>query len=103
MLVKFTNTSGMSVTMYEKDAKPFIINMGTSGAIPSAIRPEDLPQALKYLQAALKQTQQSQKSDEDEEEKGVSPNARAYPLIELIKQSIKDNKAVMWEFSDGVL
>lgn len=103
MLVKFTNTSGMSVTMYEKDAKPLILNMGTSGTIPSAIRPEDLSQALDTLQKALKQAQPTPEANEDEEEKGVSPNARAYPLIELIKQSIKDNKAVMWEYSDGVL
>ncbi|WP_020558519.1 DUF1840 domain-containing protein [Thiofilum flexile] len=103
MLVKFTNTAGMSVSMYEKDAKPLIINMGTSGTVPSALRPEDLPQALASLQAALKAQEAAPASNDDEEDKGVNPNARAYPLIELLKQSIKDNKAVMWEYSDGVL
>lgn len=104
MLVKFSNTNGMSVTMHETDAKSMIVNLGTSGAIPSALRAEDLPKALETLQAALKAAQPAPVNPDDEENGNrVSANARAYPLIELIKQSIKDNKAVMWEYSDGVL
>ncbi|MEN9434446.1 MAG: hypothetical protein RLZZ422_2035 [Pseudomonadota bacterium] len=103
MLVKFTNTNGMSVTMREADAKSMILNMGTSGTIPSAIRAEDLPTALATLQSALKAAQDAQNPHRDEEDGGaVSPNARAYPLMELIKQSIKDQKAVMWEYSNDI-
>ena len=103
MLVKFSNVSGASVSMYEKDAKDLIAKMGHSGSIPSAIRCDDLSSALQTLEDALKETVEANpvaaKSVDDDAPAVVSVNVRAYPLIQLIKQSIQDKKALMWAYT----
>lgn len=106
MLIRFTSPAGSSVSMFEKDAKALIKMMGHSGAIPSAIRGEDVADALGKLQAALHlQAQQNQppknepsQPEHEETEKPVSINVRAYPLMELLKAADASKKNVMWEY-----
>ena len=112
MLVQFSSASGATVTMYEKDAKPLIIKMGHSGTIPSAIRAEDLPDAIKHLEAALAAEQllpQAAQPSDDKNEDGEKPeaavgtNVRAYPLLQMLKKAAQDQKPVMWEYNDSVI
>jgi len=100
-MIRFTSPAAASVSMFEKDAKTFIRLMGHSGTIPSAIRAEDVPDALQHLEAALQaeaaQTEAPKPRVDDGEDKAVSTNVRAYPLIQLLKAAIAKQKNVMWE------
>ncbi len=103
-MIRFTSPAGASVSMFEKDAKALIRMMGHSGAIPSAIRAEDIPAALQQLEATLQteearatQAKEEHPLHDQEEEKAVSVNVRAFPLIELLKAALAKEKNVMWE------
>ncbi|MGB3918408.1 DUF1840 domain-containing protein [Thiothrix litoralis] len=103
-MIRFTSPAGASVSMFEKDAKALIRMMGHSGTIPSAIRAEDVATALQQLEAALQTTEEKPQEaqpdkpqGQDAEEKAVSINVRAYPLIELLKAASAKQKNVMWE------
>ncbi|MEB4592229.1 DUF1840 domain-containing protein [Candidatus Thiothrix sp. Deng01] len=103
-MIRFTSPAGASVSMFDKDAKALIRMMGHSGAVPSAIRAEDVAEALQNLTNALK-TEEEQEQDgqqgkpqqQDEEDKRVSVNVRAYPLLELLNAAVAKQKNVMWE------
>ena len=103
-MIRFTSPAGASVSMFEKDAKALIRMMGHSGTIPSAIRAEDVATALQQLEAALQTTEEKPQEaqpdkpqGQDPEEKAVSINVRASPLIELLKAASAKQKNVMWE------
>jgi len=109
MLVVFTNKSGGTVDMFEKAALNLIKLMGRREAVPSAISAQELPEALDTLQRALIEIEQIEKavqaepeSDDDEEEEDkpqpIAMGARAFPLIELIQQTIKDGSYLMWDY-----
>ncbi len=101
-MIRFTSPAAASVSMFEKDAKTLIRLMGYSGTIPSAIRAEDVATALQHLETALQaetdQTEIPTKAHLDNpEEKAVSVNTRAYPLLQLLKAAIAKQENVMWE------
>lgn len=106
MLVVFTNKSGGTVEMFEQAAIALIKLMGRREAVPSAISAEDLPEALETLQASLAEikkeeqaAEQESELDEDEEDtpKPLGMSTRAFPLVELMQQSIKDGSYLMWD------
>ena len=106
MLVVFTNKSGGTVEMFEKAALELIKLMGCREAVPSAISAEDLPTALETLQNALAEAkkeeealeQESELDDEEEDrQKPIGVSARAFPLMELLKQTIKDGSYLIWD------
>ena len=108
MLIKFTSPAGASVSMFEKDANALLKMMGHSGTVPSAIRAEDIPQALQQLEQALQTDSASQATPKTDNEDNVgcgkvSTNVRAYPLIQLLKAAISKQKTVMWEYDHGFL
>jgi len=104
MLVVFTNKSGATVEMFEKVALDLIKLMGRREAIPSAISTEDLPKALETLQAGLKQIsgvdpeQNKQDDTDDDAPKPIGLSTRAYPLLELMQQTIQDQSFLMWDY-----
>ena len=109
MLVVFTNKSGGTVEMFEKAALALIKLMGRREAVPSAITAENLPEALETLNKALVEMDLAEQVlekkdaiDEQDEEEGqpkpVGISTRAYPLTELIKQTIKDGSYLMWDY-----
>jgi hypothetical protein len=53
MLVTFRTEAFASVTMFGDVAVTLIKLMGHSGAVPSALMPEDIPEALERLKAAV--------------------------------------------------
>ena len=108
MLVVFTNKSGGTVEMFEKSALELIKLMGRREAVPSAISAEDLPEALETMNNALIEIAQIEKAEdqetdledleEDEDKpKPIGLSTRAFPLTELIKQTIKEGSFLMWD------
>ena len=120
MLVVFTNKSGGTVQMFEKAALELIKLMGRREAVPSAISAEDLPEALATLRSALYELSQVEAAeaeetndaannadstdttdalDEEDAPKPIGMSTRAFPLTELIEQTIKEGSFLMWDYS----
>jgi hypothetical protein len=94
------------ITFHSKAAGDFMMSgevaitllkkMGHSGTVPSAIMPEDIPQALEKLKAAMSVEPVEQPATEGEEPT-VSLSRRAYPLVKMLEASITENCEVMWD------
>jgi hypothetical protein len=102
MLITFKTREYGDVTMFGEVALKLIKLMGRRETVPSAIEPEDIPQALKMLRAGIAADDAAAKGDEaedgdDETEEFVSAHNRALPLIELLQAAHKENVTVMWE------
>ena len=110
MLVVFTNKSGGTVEMFEKAALELIKLMGRREAVPSAISAEDLPEALEALQNAIIEINQVEKAEanedamddsedeDDDQPKPIGISTRAFPLTELMKQTVKEGSFLMWDY-----
>lgn len=103
MLVTFRTKAYANITMFGDVAVKLLKFMGHSGTVPSAIAPEDIPDALTRLRAALERdAAAADESDEfntpeDSEEETVSLGHRALPLIQLLEAAEKEDVAVMWD------
>lgn len=97
MLVRFHSRVSGDFSMFEDIAVSLLKKMGHSGTIPSAILPEDIPQALERLKQALGEEQEEPADGEEGEEPKVSMSRRAYPLIKMLEASLAENCEVMWE------
>ncbi len=84
--------------MFGDIAKKFIKYMGYSGTIPSAIKAEDVPEALRKLRERLAIEEKENENPNDQEaEEYVSTNKRALPLLELLEAAAEQKVNVMWE------
>jgi len=103
MLVTFHTKAYGDITMFGDVAVKLLKLMGHSGTVPSAIKPEDIPEALKRLKRAVADdvaatSDSGQDDDEDENrEKPVSLKNRAFPLIQMLEAAEKDDVPVMWD------
>jgi hypothetical protein len=102
MLVTFKSRAHADITMFGDVALRLIKWMGRRDSVPSAILPEDIPQALKMLKAAIAKADTAVEEseldvDDEEKEKRVSIHNRALPLIELLETAQEDDVPVMWE------
>jgi hypothetical protein len=102
MLITFKSRAHADVIMFGEVALKLIRLMGRRDTVPSAIEPQDIPQALKSLQegiAAEDVAVEENKTDdvEGEEVEQVSMHNRALLLIELLNAARRDNVPVMWE------
>ena len=101
MLVTFSSDAYENITLFGHVALQLIKMMGQSGAIPSAILAEDIPQALEQLQQALYREQQKPQQpikplDDEVDEDTVSISQRALPLIQLLTAASEKKCDVMW-------
>ena len=102
MLITFKTSAYADVTMFGEVALKLIKLMGRRETVPSAIEPEDIPQALKLLRVGIAADDAAAKEDDaedsdEETEEFVSVHNRALPLIELLQAAHKKNVLVMWE------
>jgi len=98
MLVTFTTKAYADITMFGDVAIAMLKMMGHSGTVPSAIRAEDVPEALRQLKAAVAAGKAPPPHvDKDADEPPVSTEHRAMPLIELLTAAAKDGCGVMWK------
>ncbi len=103
MLVTFRSEAYADITMFGDIAVSLLRQMGMSGDVPGAIRPEDIPAALQRLETSLARqaaAAQEPPAEEGEEEAEQAPPVslghRALPLIELLRASAKSGCDVMW-------
>ncbi len=104
MLVTFKTEAYASITMFGDVAVALLKLMGHSGKVPGAMMPEDIPDALQRLKAAVAASPDAtldpdgdrERKDEAENEH-VSLANRALPLIELLTAAADRQKYVMWE------
>ena len=102
MLITFKTRAYADVTMFGDIALELIKLMGRGETVPSAMEPEDIPQALMLLRQGVAREDAAAKKNatkeaEADEEEQVSVHNRALPLVELLQAARKDNVAVMWE------
>lgn len=99
MLITFSSKSYANITMFDDIAMTLIKAMGQSGAVPSAITTDYLPEALNKLNKFL-ETQDDDVmtgNNDTEEEVTVSMHHRAFTLIEMIQSAIENNADIYWE------
>ena len=101
MLVTFTCPAYADITMFGDVAIRLLKMMGHSGTVPGALLAEDVPAALKRLEAAIEAERQlpeqnAESQDEDDEPSVTLPH-RALPLIELLRSAAKEKCNVMWD------
>lgn len=103
MLITFkTRARYPNITMFGDVALQLLKLMGRRETVPSAIEPEDIPDALNRLRKGLAIQEQSDVASQltdtnDDEEPSVSIGTRAGPLIELLEAALGENVPVMWE------
>ncbi len=101
MLIAFDSPAYARITMFADNAKQLLAMMGMSGAVPGALRAEDVPAALERLQRALTalpaEAPPAPPQPGEEPSQHVSMKNRAYPLIQLLEAAAKKNKHVVWE------
>jgi hypothetical protein len=95
-LVNFHSRATGDFTMFEAVAVSLLKKMGHSGTVPSAILPEDIPQALQRLQTTLA-GEPATVEDEQGEEAAVPLSRRAYPLVKMLEASLAAQCEVMWD------
>lgn len=94
--VTFHSRAAGDFTMFEAVAVSLLKKMGHSGTVPSAILPEDIPQALQRLKANLA-TEPATDAEELGEEPTVTLSRRAYPLVKMLEASLAEPCEVMWD------
>ena len=102
-MVTFKTKAHGNITMFGDVAVRLLKIMGHSGTVPSALKPDDLSDALQKLKAAVTDeaatTVAESAADEpdSDEEEPVSLRNRALPLIELLESANRAQVHVMWE------
>ena len=94
--VRFHSRAAGDFTMFEEVAISLLKKMGHSGTVPSAIMPEDIPQALDKLKAAMS-VEPVESAISDGDEAPVSLSRRAYPLAKMLEASLAEDCEVMWD------
>lgn len=101
MLVTFSCPAHADITMFGDVAIRLIKMTGHSGTVPSAILAEDVPAALKRLQAAVEEEgrtlEHQESTNGDDEEPAISLRYRAIPLLELLEAAKTEKCNVMWD------
>jgi len=104
MLVTFKTEAYANITMFGDVAVALLKLMGHSGTVPGAFLPEDIPDALERLEAAVSERPQARLDPEtsaapgdEDEAAAVTLAHRAFPLIELLKAARAEGTQVMWE------
>ncbi len=96
MFVRFHSRAAGDFTMFAEVAISLLKKMGHSGTVPSALMPEDIPQALDNLKAAMR-AEPAETPDNGDSEAPVTLSRRAYPLVKMLEASLAENCEVMWD------
>jgi hypothetical protein len=116
MLVQFRSPATETITMFGDSAVQLLKLMGATGRVPGGLSAEDVPPALQRLESAVERLKAQTNADtaarpadnEDwatDEDKDLhrSPpiqlEARAVPLLSLLKRAAAANATVTWEAS----
>ena len=95
-IVQFESRTG-NLIMFKEHAIPLLKLMGLTGAIPSAILPNEILDALKRARAHPSLSQSSMTSENNQNnEINIPLNTRAKPLFDLLERAEARNCEVMW-------
>lgn len=98
MLVTFHSNAYENITYFGDIATQLIKLMGHSGTIPGAIKAQDLQESLRSLQQGLiKANAHSAEANCDEDDVDPGLEKRAFPLINMLQASIKNNCDILWD------
>ena len=99
MLITFKSSAYANITMFGDVAKAMLDMMGFGTTVPGAIGAADVALALQNLEQRLSALPQQLQpaGDELEEEATTTLHTRALPLLELLRATVADEKAVRWE------
>ena len=99
MLVTFHSKAWTSITMFGHVAAEILKMMGHTGTVPSALLAKDIPAALERLQQNLGSAVPAGQSAHEEagEEPHIDLRKRAYPLIQMLRASAREDADVLWE------
>lgn len=101
MLVTFKAQGHANVLMFGDPALTLLRLMGRTDSLPSAMEPEDIPNALRLLRKGIGAEDEVAQGDafgetEDENDQYVSLTTRAQPVIELLQAAYEDKVMVVW-------
>lgn len=109
MLYKFKSKAAGDVIMLQPNGQRMLEIIGKHTAADPSVKgillPEQMPQALEALQAAvtLEDTQRKEAIAQAQAEhlpaprfEAVSLRQRALPFMEMIRSSLKENEAIIW-------
>ena len=100
MLVRFKSDVG-GFTMFGDVAVKLLRMAGHSASVPGAIPAEDIATALASLEAALAKVEepapQAGGGQDPEREPAVTLARRAWPLLELLRNAMREECGVMWD------
>ena len=103
MFITFSCDAYENITYFNDVAKQLLSLMGHSGAVPGALKADQVSAALSNLQKGLEMDQSrvsANKVDEEEDnEREISLSNRAVPLINLLKAAVKKDCDVLWATS----
>ena len=113
MLVTFTSRAYSDITLFGDIATQLLNMMGHTGTVPGSILAEDIPAALARLRAGLEADKRAgaepptahaedldDEAEEDEEDEApVALARRAWPLLQLLEASARQQVDVMWKES----
>jgi dsDNA-binding SOS-regulon protein len=108
MLVTFNSSTSGQLLMFAEVAHRLFAILGKAGTARGVFTAEQLPPAIAQLKEAVSEERASGKPDakaqgknddlEDEEKNATIGLAqRAYPLIELMERTSKDEGFILWE------
>ena len=105
MLVTFRSEAWTSITMFCDEAVTLLKMMGHSGTVPSALLARDIPPALERLQKRLQVAEPGKPvpKDDGDEEPHIELRTRAYPLIQMLRASAREDADVLWDESRSSL
>jgi hypothetical protein len=103
MLIRFRSKVG-GFSMFGDVATRLLKMLGHSGTVPGAIRAADIPNALQQLRSAVTRAGPDRPApgpgeDQEENQPAVTLQQRAYPLIDLLERSAKEDCDVLWDKS----
>lgn len=111
-LVTFRTRAYSQLVYFEDVARRLLKLMGQTGNVPGGLRPEDVGNALRRLEAELSRTerestgQKNGKGDSKGDDGGghgdeqptITLSTRAMPLIELLHAASDKGHHVTWEY-----
>ncbi|MGC7404635.1 DUF1840 domain-containing protein [Pandoraea pneumonica] len=106
MLVTFKSKASPDITMLENLAQYLLGIVGKKVGERGAIGDDETGAAIAKLEAAIaednesaKKESEGKKSDERDDDNRLRLAQRAYPLLDMLRESNKLNVAVMWDVS----
>ncbi|MBL8396368.1 MAG: DUF1840 domain-containing protein [Candidatus Accumulibacter sp.] len=108
MLVKFISSTSGQIMMFAPVARQLLEAIGKDCSARGVITTEQLPEAISRLRIAATDGKSSSASnkadtethggrDDEDEANRVGLGQRAYPLIELLEWTRKEEGFVLWE------